>query len=294
MSWERKTQPLPTWRSHIICVLALLRVGADAHSISFVLLFCSMVVSGCFVFFLVICLFVISKYFLATWMSYHIQSSPIWVALLVWRCSSDAASFVFYGTTCLIRLIEFATSFATFEESLCETSSIRQIIPSAQYKQTHIQSNTILSSRARYTTLHYTTLHYTTRHDTTLHYTTLHNATQRDTTLHGTTQPHTTQHNFNILRLAVSGAQIITSPGPGTHARACGVHAFLWRSQPARVWIDPALPVHILDRDNQTHSFYTCMHACMHACMHGARGSYGIWLCVYLYMYICICHYDVI
>ena len=31
---------------------------------------------------------------------------------------SSTAPFVFYGVTCLIRLIEFATLFATFEEDM--------------------------------------------------------------------------------------------------------------------------------------------------------------------------------
>ena len=41
------------------------------------------------------------------------------MALHVQRYLSNAASFVFYGVACLIRLIEFATFFATFEERLC-------------------------------------------------------------------------------------------------------------------------------------------------------------------------------
>ena len=45
--------------------------------------------------------------------------SLIWVAVLVQRYSSTAASHVFYGITCLIRLIEFAALFATCEEHLC-------------------------------------------------------------------------------------------------------------------------------------------------------------------------------
>ena len=36
-------------------------------------------------------------------------------ALLVQGYLSNAASFAFYGTTCLTRLIEFASLFATFE-----------------------------------------------------------------------------------------------------------------------------------------------------------------------------------
>ena len=39
------------------------------------------------------------------------------------------ASCVFYGITCLIRLIELATLFATFEERVCYTSSVRQVVP---------------------------------------------------------------------------------------------------------------------------------------------------------------------
>ena len=35
------------------------------------------------------------------------------------RYLSKAASFVFYGVTCLIRLIEFAACFAKFEENMC-------------------------------------------------------------------------------------------------------------------------------------------------------------------------------
>ena len=33
--------------------------------------------------------------------------------------SDDMASFVFYGITCLIRLIEVAPLFTTFEENIC-------------------------------------------------------------------------------------------------------------------------------------------------------------------------------
>ena len=51
-----------------------------------------------------------------------------WAALLVQRYLSNMASFVFYGITCLIRLIEFATGFATFEESQCQTGSLRQFL----------------------------------------------------------------------------------------------------------------------------------------------------------------------
>ena len=52
-----------------------------------------------------------------------------WVALLVWRYLSNTASFVFYGITCLIRLIEFVALFVTFEENPRETSSVRQVVP---------------------------------------------------------------------------------------------------------------------------------------------------------------------
>ena len=39
-----------------------------------------------------------------------------WVALLVWRYLSNTASFPFYGITyCLLRLIQFAAWFVTFE-----------------------------------------------------------------------------------------------------------------------------------------------------------------------------------
>ena len=44
-------------------------------------------------------------------------------------CLSNTASSVFYGITCLIRLIEVAAPFATFEENLCQTSSVRQVVP---------------------------------------------------------------------------------------------------------------------------------------------------------------------
>ena len=52
-----------------------------------------------------------------------------WVALLVQRYLSNTASLVFNGITCLIRLIQFATSITTFEESVCYTSSVRQVVP---------------------------------------------------------------------------------------------------------------------------------------------------------------------
>ena len=42
-----------------------------------------------------------------------------WVALPVQRYLSNTASFVFYGITRLIRLIESAALFATFEENMC-------------------------------------------------------------------------------------------------------------------------------------------------------------------------------
>ena len=35
----------------------------------------------------------------------------------------------FYGSTCLIRLLEYATSFDTLEEIACYTSSVRQVVP---------------------------------------------------------------------------------------------------------------------------------------------------------------------
>ena len=42
---------------------------------------------------------------------------------------SNRVSFVFYGNACLIRLIEFAALFAAFEENMCQTSSVRQVVP---------------------------------------------------------------------------------------------------------------------------------------------------------------------
>ena len=39
------------------------------------------------------------------------------------------ASFVFYGVTCLMRLIGFAALFASGEEHVCYTSSVRQVNP---------------------------------------------------------------------------------------------------------------------------------------------------------------------
>ena len=47
-----------------------------------------------------------------------------WVALLVLRYLSNTASVVVYGITCLIRLIEFAAWFTTFEEHTC----VRQVV----------------------------------------------------------------------------------------------------------------------------------------------------------------------
>ena len=44
------------------------------------------------------------------------SSHSCWVALLVQHYLSNTASSVFYGITSLIRLIEFATFFTTFEE----------------------------------------------------------------------------------------------------------------------------------------------------------------------------------
>ena len=49
----------------------------------------------------------------------HALLRVIWVALLVQSYPSTTASCVLYGVTRLIRLIEFATLFATFEESVC-------------------------------------------------------------------------------------------------------------------------------------------------------------------------------
>ena len=46
------------------------------------------------------------------------EKSMLWLALLVQRCLSNTASFVFCGITCLMRLSEFAPLFATFEESV--------------------------------------------------------------------------------------------------------------------------------------------------------------------------------
>ena len=42
---------------------------------------------------------------------------------------SNAALFVFYGITCLTRLVDVATLFATFEETMRWTSSVRQAVP---------------------------------------------------------------------------------------------------------------------------------------------------------------------
>ena len=36
---------------------------------------------------------------------------------------------VVHGTACLIRLLESAALFATFEEDMCQTSSVRQVVP---------------------------------------------------------------------------------------------------------------------------------------------------------------------
>ena len=47
------------------------------------------------------------------------RGTSVTKSLLVQRYLSDAASFVFYGITCLMRLIEFAASFVTFEENMC-------------------------------------------------------------------------------------------------------------------------------------------------------------------------------
>ena len=57
-----------------------------------------------------------------------------WVALLVWRYLSNAASFVFYGITGLIRLIEFAVWFATFEEKC-----VRQVVLDKWFPLAHTQ-----------------------------------------------------------------------------------------------------------------------------------------------------------
>ena len=43
----------------------------------------------------------------------------IWAALLVYSYLSNTTSSVFYSITCLIRLMEFAALFATFEETMC-------------------------------------------------------------------------------------------------------------------------------------------------------------------------------
>ena len=57
---------------------------------------------------------------------------PTMAAWIGWHHLSNATCLirpVFYGITCLMRLIEFAASFATFEENMCQTSSVRQVIP---------------------------------------------------------------------------------------------------------------------------------------------------------------------
>ena len=59
----------------------------------------------------------------------NIKLHIIWVALPVRRYLSNAASFVFYGIACLMRLIEVTALFATFEENMCQTSSVRQVVP---------------------------------------------------------------------------------------------------------------------------------------------------------------------
>ena len=43
----------------------------------------------------------------------------VWVAPLVYRYLSNTASFVFFGITCLITLIEVAALLTTFEEEMC-------------------------------------------------------------------------------------------------------------------------------------------------------------------------------
>ena len=44
------------------------------------------------------------------------------------------------GTTCLVRLVEFAASFTAFEESMCSTSSVRRVvIPGyGQFSKCHV------------------------------------------------------------------------------------------------------------------------------------------------------------
>ena len=49
--------------------------------------------------------------------------------IIGWRYLSNAASFVFYSITCLIRLIEFAALFTTFAEHMCQTIGVRQVLP---------------------------------------------------------------------------------------------------------------------------------------------------------------------
>ena len=45
---------------------------------------------------------------------------------------------VFYGITCLIRLVESAGLFASFEESVCYTSSVRQVAPPGYFDEPSI------------------------------------------------------------------------------------------------------------------------------------------------------------
>ena len=55
------------------------------------------------------------------------------LAQIGWHYLSSATCLmrprVFYGITCLIRLIELAASFAAFEGHMCYTSSVRQVVP---------------------------------------------------------------------------------------------------------------------------------------------------------------------
>ena len=56
-----------------------------------------------------------------TWMGRHYLSNA--------ACLYNAALRVFYGATCLLRPVESATLFATFEDIVCYTSRVRQVVP---------------------------------------------------------------------------------------------------------------------------------------------------------------------
>ena len=57
---------------------------------------------------------------------------------------SYTASFVFYSTTCLIRLIEFVALFVVFKEHMCQTSGDRQVAPPDIYVQYNISFHCII------------------------------------------------------------------------------------------------------------------------------------------------------